>query len=982
MDNPFDIDNYLLSNAISNSCTSYNLEDINNDESLINSKLNILHLNIRSCNKNIDDFISFLETVKMKFSVLVLSETWIKDEFNLINIPGYVSYHSIRKGNRRGGGVSIFIDRQIDSVEIPKFFVNNDVFDCAGISATIGNEVINIIGVYRPPRSADGTQTLDRFNSMFPVLLQTLSPRDRNLIVGDFNVNLLNEEPSNSELDFKGLFTSFFYLPLINIPTRESNETNSCIDNIFTNKLDPTYSGSISCDISDHHAIFSTIPVDFSGNENIEFSFRCHSTENILKFRQELEENLSLFQLYDDFSIDDRFKILMNIVLETYEKNCPIKKKILSLKRIRSPWITNSLINIIEEKHRLLELTKTDRSLLDGFKIFSNNVKRMIKRAKKKYYCDKFENLSRDIKATWRVINSLIKPIKNRNSLKLLIDDVLIDDPTILTNSFNDHFVSIAPSLASNIPNVNTDPTSYIARNQNSFRYFTCTYEEVTSIIRNLKNKKGSLEEIPVTILKKITDLVSPILSMLFNQSVSSSSFPDVLKTAKIVPIYKAGPKTDKNNYRPIALLPTISKIFEKLIHKRVSSFLTKFKLLYSDQYGFQSKKSTTDAILKFTDECYNALNSKKALISVYIDFSKAFDTVDHRILLEKLELYGFRGPILGWFKSYLSSRLQYVEIQGVKSTLKPSVCGVPQGSVLGPLLFLIYINDMHLCCKHLKVINFADDSTAYLTRDNARSAIPVVNYDLEKLDEWVCANKLSLNTSKTAYTVFSNQSQSDIPDVIIRNTEIAACQKQKFLGIILDSKLNFKEHIDKTANKVKSANGILWKLSQYVPSQVLTKIYYTLVYPFLIYGVEIWGNSSKVALDRLSRLVLTAQKRTRNHSNLALNIKNHLSVYQIHKYFTLIRCYKYYIQKSSMYFFEKFSSLQPIHDINTRFSANNLLNTPSDITITKVYSSFFYSAIEYWNTLPINIRESENIYSFKRKLKHQLEVETRNSSS
>ena len=575
----------------------------------------------------------------------------------------------------------------------------------------------------------------------------------------------------------------------------------------------------------------------------------------------------------------------------------PNKKKILSLKRIRSPWITNSLISIIEEKHRLLELTKTDRSLLDGFKIFSNNVKRMIKRAKKKYYCDKFENLSRDIKATWRVINSLIKPIKNRNSLKLLIDDVLIDDPTILTNSFNDHFVSIAPSLASNIPNVNTDPTSYIARNQNSFRYFTCTYEEVTSIIRNLKNKKGSLEEIPVTILKKITDLVSPILSMLFNQSVSSSSFPDVLKTAKIVPIYKAGPKTDKNNYRPIALLPTISKIFEKLIHKRVSSFLTKFKLLYSDQYGFQSKKSTTDAILKFTDECYNALNSKKALISVYIDFSKAFDTVDHRILLEKLELYGFRGPILGWFQSYLSSRLQYVEIQGVKSTLKPSVCGVPQGSVLGPLLFLIYINDMHLCCKHLKVINFADDSTAYLTRDNARSAIPVVNYDLEKLDEWVCANKLSLNTSKTAYTVFTNQSLSDMPDVIIRNTEIAACQKQKFLGIILDSKLNFKEHIDKTANKVKSANGILWKLSQYVPSQVLTKIYYTLVYPFLIYGVEIWGNSSKVALDRLSRLVLTAQKRTRNHSNLALNIKNHLSVNQIHKYFSLIRCYKYYIQ-------------------------------------------------------------------------------------
>ena len=977
MNDLIESDNYLVS---SNSCNSYDLEEINKEVPLLESKLNILHLNIRSCNTKFDELIAFLEMVKMKFSIVVLSETWIKDSSDHINLPGFVSYHSIRQGIRRGGGVSIFIDKNIDSTDLPNFFVNNEAFDCAGIRATVGKEVINIIGVYRPPRSSDGYQTLDRFNSMFPDLLQTLAPNQRNLIVGDFNVDLLKDEPSNSERNFKEHFASLFYLPLINVPTRETDETSTCIDNIYSNNLDPTYSGTLSCNMSDHHAIFSTIPInEYSGNENIEFSFRCHSTQNIINFRRELEDNLSFFTLYDDFPINERFEIFSDIVRKTYEKNCPIKRKILSLKRIRAPWINNSLRMAIDEKHRFLKLTKSNPLLIEQFKIFCNDLKKFILDTKKKYYYDKFENISRDVKATWKVINSLIKPIKSRNSLKLNIDGILTEDPPTLANTFNDHFVSVAPLLASKIPSVNTDPTYYVNRNPNSFMYFPCTHDEIEKIIRGLKNKKGSLGEIPVSMLKKITDLVCPILSKLFNQSVSLGSFPEILKVAKIVPIYKSGTKTDKNNYRPIALLPTLSKVFEKLIHKRVTSFLTKFDLLYSDQYGFQSKKSTTDAILKFTDKCYDALNNKKALISVYIDFSKAFDTVDHVILLKKLEIYGFRGAILGWFQSYLSARHQYVEMKGSKSSLQSNPCGVPQGSVLGPLLFLIYINDMNRCCK-LNIINFADDSTAYLTHDDLRSAIQLVNRELDSLDQWVCANKLSLNTSKTAYTIISNQRQSDIPGVIIRNTEIAACKEQKFLGIILDNKLNFKNHIDKISNKVKSANGILWKLSQYVPSQVLKKIYYTLVYPFLIYGVEIWGNSSQVGLNRLSRLVHTAQKRTKSQTNLAHNSKIFLSVSQIHQFYTLLRCYKYYKLKSNTYFYEKFSSRHPTHDINTRFNHNNNFNTPP-IAISKMFCSFFISGITFWNALPPCIRDCNNISSFKNKTKRYLETQTQTSS-
>ena len=278
----------------------------------------------------------------------------------------------------------------------------------------------------------------------------------------------------------------------------------------------------------------------------------------------------------------------------------------------------------------------------------------------------------------------------------------------------------------------------------------------------------------------------------------------------------------------------------------------------------------------------------------------------------------------------------------------------------------------MHHCCS-LNIINFADDSTAYLIHDDINSAIPLINRELEGVDEWVCANKLSLNTSKTAYTIFSNMSQSNTPNLLIRNTEIMPCQIQKFLGVTLDNNLNFKDHINFISNKVKSANGILWKLSQFCPNEVLTKIYYTLVYPYLIYGVEIWGNSSKTALDRLSRLVQTAQKRTKpNVSNSTPNLHQHLSVPQIHKFFSLIRCYKYYKLKSNNYFCLKFSSLHPTHDINTRSNANNQFNTPN-INIERVKWSFFYSAYDYWNHLPIPIRNSENISSFKRRVRQHI---------
>ena len=377
--------------------------------------------------------------------------------------------------------------------------------------------------------------------------------------------------------------------------------------------------------------------------------------------------------------------------------------------------------------------------------------------------------------------------------------------------------------------------------------------EELTKLILGLKNSAPGHDEILPKFLKlSINCIIDPLLHVC-NLSLSNGVFPSELKVAKVVPIFKGGDTTKLTNYRPVSILSVVSKVLERLMYNRMFSFIEKYKILYDYQFGFRIKHSTHMALSLFIDKLTHYIENGEHSIGVYLDFSKAFDTIDHDILYMKLHHYGFRSHVLDWIKSYMSNRCQYVSYNGHDSMMQDISCGVPQGSILGPLLFLLYINDLGNICQNLSAFMFADD-TSLLGHDTDISVLKAkVNDDLVIISSWLNANKLSLNLSKSQFMLFTRKhfTLTDI-NITVNNVCIDRVNKVKFLGTIMDDKLNWQEHITYICKKVSKCIGILYKLRQYVDINTAKLLYYTLVYPYLTYCNIVWGNTFKQYLRPL----------------------------------------------------------------------------------------------------------------------------------
>ena len=492
-----------------------------------------------------------------------------------------------------------------------------------------------------------------------------------------------------------------------------------------------------------------------------------------------------------------------------------------------------------------------------------------------------------------------------------------------------------------------------------------------------MKTKSAHIDTYSIKVLKSINYIISPIITNIINKSFETGYFPKFCKIAKVIPLFKSGEKTDVQNYRPISILPILSKIIEKVVHHQLYGFLQRNRILSPNQYGFRKKLSTSDAITDMLQFLYDKLDNGHIVISFFLDFSKAFDTVNHNILLKKLERYGIRGLPLEWFRSYLSNRKQFVSTNNVLSNIESINYGVPQGSNLGPLLFLLFINDFPNCSDFFKFTLFADDSTltCHFNNFDPPSIISKLEHELSKINNWLLLNRIKINAQKSHFLIFSYRKELKLDPVRFGENFLSQCESTKFLGVFIDHHLTFKLQADHILKKVNKSVGVLFKLNYYLPENILLSLYSTLILPYFNYGIISWHNCP---LYTLNRLVTCQKKAVRAICSLDYNAhtNDHFKELKILK---LNDIYK--INLSALMF--SLISDPMNYPISNRFVRNSHFhnyNTRNrdDFTIPHYsrvasQSSLLYQASIAWNAVPPNIKDSHTVGSFRKKFKKHI---------
>ena len=462
--------------------------------------------------------------------------------------------------------------------------------------------------------------------------------------------------------------------------------------------------------------------------------------------------------------------------------------------------------------------------------------------------------------------------------------------------------------------------------------------DEICKIIKTFDAKKSvGPNSFPIRLLNDFCKPLAKPLSHIINLSFTEGMFPKALKTAKVIPIYKKGDATLCSNYRPISLLPIFSKLFEKRFYKRLYSFFEKHKLIYEKQFGFRREHSTNQALISPIETIKQHLDQKKLVCGVFIDLQKAFDTFDHQILLNKLYHYGIRGEAFSWAREFLSNRKQFVNLSGINSMELSITCRVPQGSTLGPLSFLIYINDLHRTFNNCTVHHFADDTNLFCASKNVQTIQSVVNRELKILVQWLRANKLSLNENKTELIIFHSP-KKHVPDISIKinNFKLSLKHFVSYLGISIDEVLSWNKQFELLSKTLNNTVGILSK--HFTNHSVLSSVYYAIFYAHILYGCLVWQFSSKSNIEKLIKLLkkcirITTFSSCDAHSNpLFFNLKL-LKVEDIFHSQLLALMFDFFSNKLPATIRNFFTPSKDIHSYNTRSTELKLLKVPKVAT-------------------------------------------------
>jgi hypothetical protein len=490
------------------------------------------------------------------------------------------------------------------------------------------------------------------------------------------------------------------------------------------------------------------------------------------------------------------------------------------------------------------------------------------------------KNKKKSKKKTWEILNDLTgKSKKNVSVQKICSEGREYVDSSEKANVFNKFFCGVGQKISDSVEETAKNFTDYLVENPNliPLEFGPVTQAEFVTIIENLESKASTdIDGISNKVLKFLKyELATPLVH-LFNLSLQNGDFPEKLKMARTVPIFKSGDPTLCDNYRPISLLSSISKVLEKAVACRLVNHLKYNNLLNENQFGFQEGFSTMHHLLKLTNYVTNEINKKNYTVGIFLDLKKAFDTVPHRILLKKLEKLGIRGMALRWFTNYLNGRSQKVEIDGCLSDIEYLTISIMQGSILGPILFLCFINDMPNCTELLSLL-FADDTACLTSGPDLKAVITKANTELQKISQWFRANKMAVNVSKTKYIIFKPKGKKiDIgprEGVIFNNNDPGGINDErkifeldriydenpnpldksfKLLGVYLNENMTFNQHCNHVCNKLAQANYVINKVKNILPRNALRTLYFSLFQSHLLYCLPIYACTTAKNMERI----------------------------------------------------------------------------------------------------------------------------------
>ena len=964
----------------------YNVDNYNKLPPKHKSDLNILYQNIRSLNCNYDNISGFLDSINAKFDILCFSESWLTTHSTkFYEFQNYNSFHSLRKSVKllSHGGVSAYVSNTLDASVIANCTIICPYIETLFLNINKNNKHFTLGVIYRPPNS-DSQLFFDKIDAIISSL--NLNNSKDCIICGDFNFNMLNYVNCNNTLKFMNLMNSVSLIPIISKPSRITHNSATLIDNIFTNQPIDFNAGLFTCDFSDHLPLFFNI-------RNFFINPDCHSSREI-KYRlindqtlNQLADHLSNFDfssVLDSNCIDSSIHLFDEILLKSYNEFCPIITKKIKIKDIKKPWINKDIKKIINKRSNLYILLNSKKISRESYARYRNFVTSQIRLAKKKYFEDKFSHYKNNARETWKIINSVIgKNSRSEASIKKLISrNNSYENPVDISNLLNNHFCTIGSNIAQNFRTNLNEHKKYLNNSTaSSFFFAPIIAPDVRAIIMNFKSKKSCIDSYGIDLLKYLSNIISPIIASLINKSMTSGKFPKMFKLARVIPLPKPGAKTDVNNYRPISILPILSKLFEKIVYKQLNYYLEQNNILYKHQYGFRKNHSTTQAIINTLKYLYSNLDSGKLVLSIFLDFKKAFDCVSHKILLSKLHSYGIRGIALEWFESYLTDRSQYTSINGINSSIQNVSHGVPQGSILGPLLFLIFINDIHNSSNLFNYTLFADDSTLSVAfeNNNLRAFVKILNKELKNVYKWLCANHISINIIKTKYILFSLKKTIKLPGVIkIGKGKIASTDNIKFLGVFIDRHLTFNNHINNLSVKISRSVGLLYKLNKYLPQTVLLKIYHSLIHPYFNYAMETWFNINNYSSNKL----ITLQKKS---MRAIFNVPYNSHTKELFRTSNTIKLKDLFDFKIALYMYktlelnfdpELLSSLSKVNNIHSHNTRNNDHYQIPRYFKNKCKNNINVVGSQILNKIPRSLYQKKNLYSFKKSLKKYLTSE------